>query len=247
MQFRLPVISSLVITGFIASCQPKLDPPVDTGYNYYPTDTGRYYIYNVDSIWIDCPLANDTFFYQVKETYPSTFTDGMGDQAVNVTRYYRTDTAQSWLLATPDVWWLKRTTTRLEKAEENLRFVKMTYPIDVNYIWNGNAYNSLGAQDYFYGPEDIPFNNGFTNFDSTITVYQKLDTNLIEYIYYTETYARGIGMVHKRKYQVDHLRIDTTTCSPWPYPGTNWPVVPALKRIKTGSIVTYKLVEYGFE
>lgn len=251
MRIKYILLYLLIGTGLLTSCAPTIEPPVDMGYNYIPIDTGRYYIYDVDSIYIDIiadPDINDTTHYQIKETYPSTFIDGMGETAINVTRYYRSDSTQAWVLMTPDVWWLKRTTTRLEKREENLTFVKMTYPIDKTYTWDGNAYNTLGTQDYYYGDEDISFDNGFELFDSTITVYQQFDTSsLIQYYLFTETYARNRGMVHKFEINITDLILDTTEISPWPYPGLNWYMVPKLKRIRTGSWVEYKLIDDGFE
>ncbi len=266
MKIRHFLIYILAVTGFLTSCDPTILPPSDFGYNYIPIDTGRYYIYDVDSIRINLgatPDQNDTFHYQIKEFYPSTFIDGMGDTVVNVTRYYRTDTTQPWAITSgTNVWWLKRTTTRLEKTEENLTFVKMTYPIDVNYSWDGNAYNVLGAQNYHYGSMDVNFygdiNNGLFDvnfndgpllFDSTITITQTepSDTNAIAYRLSTETYSRNIGMVHKKKYIIPDLVTDISQWTPWPYGTLQWFQIPKLKRIYDGYIVEYKLMEYGFE
>lgn len=256
MKIRYLILCIVIALGLAISCN-TIEPPVDMGYNYIPIDTGRYYIYDVDSIYIECAVGlNDTTNYQIKETYPSTFLDANGVIALNVTRYYRSDSTQAWALMTPDVWWLQRTTTRLEKSEENLRIVKMTYPIDENYTWNGNAYNILPAQDYTYGQNDISFNNGFEIFDSTITVYQKEDTgNLIQYYLFTETYARNVGMVHKQKFNIQEAIIyDSNDAAPplgscWELipPPMFWYQIPILQRIKKGSIVIYKLIDHGFE
>lgn len=250
MRIKYILLYLLIGAGLLTSCSTTVEPPIDMSYNYIPIDTGRYYIYNVDSIWIDCEYGiNDTTLYQIKETYPSTFIDGMGDTAINVTRYYRSDASQVWTLMTADVWWLKRTTTRLEKREENLTYIKMTYPIDESYTWNGNAYNTLAQQDYFYGTQDISFNNGFVLFNNTITVYHKLDTsNLIQYYLDTETFARNIGLIHKQKIGFTAI----TSTNSFPYcdtilGGQEWFNVYILNRVKLGSLVTYKLIEYGFE
>jgi hypothetical protein len=145
---------------------------------------------------------------------------------------------------TADVWWIKRTTTRFEKREENLTFIKMTYPIDVNYTWDGNAYNTLGTQMYSYGAMDVSFYDGTNTYDSTITVTHRVDTNLIEYFHFKETYARNIGMVSKYEYNVNNLILDTTELSPWPYTGLEWYGVPKLCE-SNRFVVTYKLIEYG--
>jgi hypothetical protein len=266
MKIRHFLLYILVTVSLLNSCAPTVEPPADFGYNYIPIDTGRYYIYDVDSIRINLtatPYQNDTFHYQVKEFYPYTFIDGLGDTVVNCTRYYRTDTTQPWAITSgTNVWWLKRTHTRLEKTEENLTFVKMTYPIDGDYIWNGNAYNVLSDQNYHFGPMDINFrddvNNGLFDinfndgpilFDSTITITHgdPSDTNQVSYMMGMETYRRNVGLVHKKDYVIAHILNNNADWVPWPYGTLQWFEVPKLKRIKDGWIIEYKLIEYGFE
>lgn len=260
MKVRYFLLYLLISASLLTGCAPNIEPPLEFGYNFIPIDTGRYYIYDVDSMYFDCtavPQANDTFHYQIKEFYPYTFVDGMGDTVVCCTRYYRTDTTQPWAITGgTNVWWIKRTTSRFEKREENLTYVKMTYPIDEDYSWDGNAYNPLGQQEYYYGSRDLAFNNGILSFDSTITVYQMVDTiTVLKYNYCTETYARNIGMIHKLKilvpqaivYDQNDAIVPADACEqniPAPY---DWYQFYILDRIHHGTIVEYKLREYGFE
>jgi hypothetical protein len=245
--YLLAVIGCVVFTG----CDNKVLPPADFGYNFIPIDTGRYYIYEVDSIRINLnatPDQHDTFHYQMKEFYPYRFLDANNDTVICCTRFYRQADSLAWTPLGSNVWWFRRTTTRFEKTEENLTYVKMTYPIDLAYSWDGNAYNILDPQDYFYGPLDVSFNDGTNLFNNTITVVQQFDTtNLIKYNYASETYARDIGMVNKTRYIIPQLVTDTSQWVPWPYPGKDWYQIPKLKRIKDGSIVIYKLIDHGFE
>jgi len=244
--FIILSFSILVATG----CENKILPPADSGYNFIPIDTGRYYIYQVDSIRINLtanPYQFDTVHYEMKEFYPYTFLNASNDTVICCTRYYRNADSLPWTPVGSNVWWINRTTTRFEKTEENLTYVKMTYPIDVNTHWNGNAYNILPAQDYYYGQTDIPFNNGLQNFDSTVTVVQRADTSMIDYYFFTETYQRNVGMVHKTKYYIPQLVTSTNQWMGWPYAPLDWYQVPKLKRIRNGSVVIYKLSEYGFE
>lgn len=227
------------------SCDPVVEPPADMGYNYFPLDTGRYYIYNVDSIYIYCDLGvNDTVQYQVKEYYESIVLDANNNPVIRIERYYRADSTQSWNLMTPDIWFVDSTITRLEKIEENIRLVKMIYPVSEGMTWDGNAFNVFDQQDYTYLDVDVPFNNGIFTFDSTVTVEQLNDTNMIEHYYFSETYARNIGMVAKKEFSIESLKSMDSGC---PTLTTFWYLYPGLARIKKGSLVTYKLIEYGFE
>jgi len=244
-RFLFFFIGSLLLV--ISSCQPTIEPPVDMGYSYCPMDTNRYYIYNVDSIYIDLTPTTtdiyDTTYYQIKETHPYNFIDAMGDTVLNITRFYRTDTTQAWspYTSTPDVWWMKRTTTRLERTEENLTFTRLTFPFDENYRWDGNAYNVLNEQEYFYGHIAQPYDSMTAYFPNTVTVVQDFDTtNMIHYFYTEEVYAHEVGMISKTKFNITDLITDFSIMP-------NWPTTPKLKRIYTGSMVTIKLVEYGYE
>lgn len=243
--------SVLIILSFIAvGCSTETEPPVDMGYSYIPLDTGRYYIYDVDSIYKECSTSInllDTVHYQIKEYYHSIVLDASNNPVLRIERYYRADSTQSWNTMTPDVWFIDTTITRFEKVEENIKFVKMIFPITEGTTWDGNAYNVFAQQDYFYGAPQSSFNNGVSIFDNTVTVYQQLDTNMIEYYYFTETYAKDVGMIYKTKYNVENLQTSTGNCPPWPYWPLDWYQVPKLWRIKKGSLVTYKLIDYGFE
>lgn len=227
------------------SCAPVVEPPIDMGYNFFPLDTGRYYIYNVDSIYIYCDLSvNDTSHYQVKEYYESVVLDANNDPVIRIERYYRADSTQSWTLMTPDIWFVDSTITRLEKIEENIRLVKMNFPVSEGLTWNGNAYNVLGPQDYTYLQVDVPFTNGIFSFDSTVTVEQFNDTNMIEHYYFSETFARNVGMVAKKEIGIEQLKNTDIQC---PATAIPWYTVPSMQRIRKGYLVTYKLIDYGFE
>lgn len=250
MKFIRSIGIMYILSVMITGCAPTIEPPAEMGYAYIPLDTGRYYIYNVDSIYKECSTTLnllDTVHYQVKEYYHSIVMDADNQPVMRIVRYYRSDTTQSWTTMTPDVWFMDTTVTRMEKVEENLKFVKLTFPISEGASWDGNAFNVLSSQSYFYGEPAIPFNNGVINFDTTVTVYQQLDTNMIQYYYFTETFAKNIGMVHKLEFNIDNLQISTSDCPPWPYSPFDWFQVPKLWRIKRGSMVTYNLIEYGFE
>jgi hypothetical protein len=244
-----------LLASILMACN-NVEPPLDMGYNYFPTDTGRYYIYNVDSIYIECANnINDTIHYQIKETYPNTFLDASNQQALTVVRYYRMDSSQTWTIFPPDVWWLKKTENHLEKTEENLAFQKMVFPVSAGFTWNGNAYNVLGAQDYLYGAIDISFNNGYDLYDSTITVYQRKDTSLIDHYFITETYARNLGMVDKLEINIQggivYDSYDTLppaeSCWQNIPPPYHWYQINILNRIRIGWIKRSRLVESGFE
>lgn len=236
--------------GFIImiSCN-QTEEPADIGRSYFPDDIGRFYIYQVDSVYVDCNFSiRDTFHYQVKEYYESTYLDNMGDTAIRLEIYKRTDSTAQWQLT--DIWNAKVLPTRIEKVEENNRFVKLTFPIIEGEEWDGNEYNFLDPWYYSYGAVDVPFNNGFMDYDSTVLVTQFSDQlpptpNIIEMNVFTETYARNVGMIQKVKINFDALTVNNPPCGPLPV--LPWNLNPVTERIDKGYLVTYTLIDYGFE
>ena len=65
---------------------------------------------------------------------------------MEVKRYYRPAANMPWILG--DVWTQKRTTNTAERVEENVRFIKMEFPVKDGGTWQGNAYNMLGDWEW---------------------------------------------------------------------------------------------------
>lgn len=177
------------------SCDKEQDlSDIDIGYKYFPTTAGSFVIYRVDSVWYG--LTEETYQYQIKEEIADEFVDAVGQPALVLNRYYRLNNGQPWTLA--DVWTSKRTGTTAEKVEENVRYVKLEFPVKENETWNGNAFNSLGAQEYSYTNVAKFADVGILQFDNTITIQQKNNVNLVDEEVFYEIYADGIGLVYKQ-------------------------------------------------
>ena len=124
----------MVICNF--SCSKIGDFSLDYKYEYFPLSTGHTVIYDVDSINVDDftnPPTIDTFHFQVREVIGDTFIDLEGDLAYEIFRYKRFDTSATW--GTPRLWWVKRKVTNLQKIEENLRYIKLTFPPGFDHVW----------------------------------------------------------------------------------------------------------------
>lgn len=228
-----------VMTGVFFVFQGcKKDTPTtsDAGYSYFPDNIGHYCIYELDSTIYD-DFTHDTvkYRYQIKEVIESYFTDNQGRQAMRVERYKRPyiDTVSydslPWTISR--VWSFTRTNSTAEKQEENQRFLRLAFVPRVGKTWNGNQFNTMGDWEYEYKDVDVPYMINNLNFDSTLYVEQKLDTNLLNYKSYHERYARHVGMIEKNVVDVydDSLVIG----------------VSVLHRIYGGVIYNIKLVDWG--
>jgi len=235
MKIEKYIFLFLLASIILVSC--KKDSPVTTdfGYNYFPTDVKRYIIYDVDSIvHNDFTSTIDTFKYQVKEYIASTFIDNSGRNTLRIERYkkYYNDTipysSMPWTLT--NVWSANRTNTTAEKVEENERYIKLAFPVEKGETWNGNSFNTLGEEDYTYNDVNTKRTIGNISSDSTLLVIQQNVENLIEKQYYTEIYAKNIGMVYKQIIDVQ---------------SNNITAAPIMSRITSGIEFSMTINSYG--
>jgi hypothetical protein len=184
------------------SCKSEFAEPADAGYSFFQIEQGHYIAYDVDSIVFDIPSGiQDTFHYQVKEYIDSMFTDLEGRPTARIERSYRNTNVDPWVLK--KIWVANRTQTTAEKVEENVRFIKMVFPVNAEVEWNGNVQNTFSTWNYHYEDIDAMMNVGSLTFPRTVTVNQRNVSNLIQREFAEEIYAYDVGMVYK---QLDTLK-----------------------------------------
>ena len=219
----------LLIPAFIviASCKKTTEPPVDYKHEYYPIDSGRYVIYEVDSVTYDNffnPIHIDTAHFQLKVMVGSVFTDNLGRTSYRIDRYRRANDTSAWTLT--DVWSATRNNSTLETLDENLRFVKLVFPPKITSSWAGNSFIDVNdpllafynGWTYSYSALDVPMTIDSFNLDSTLTQVGVNDSNLIEQRLSIEVYSKHLGLVKKdeRHLLIETQRIDTVNHSlPW--------------------------------
>jgi hypothetical protein len=189
------LLFSLCLLG-LASCKKKeIDPAeIEFGYEYFPLKEGRYMHYLVDSIGHD--ITSDTSSYQIKEVIGESFTDIAGHPAFEVKRYKRMANGDPWSLV--GVWTQKRTPTTAERVEDNVRFVRLIFPINESASWNGNAHNTLGNWTHTYSNIGAEVEVGPFTFENTVQVNQRNNVNLVDQELAYEIYCSGIGMIYKK-------------------------------------------------
>lgn len=188
-----------ILTVFLYSCSKDEEEIVepDQGYDYVGLEVGKYVVYDVDSFFYDdFDNTIDSSFFQIKEEVDSKIIDLEGDEAFKIIRYRKESDTTDWVLT--DVWSSKITTTNFQKVEENVRFIKLIFPIRANATWNGNALNNDGETTYEYTAVDQTETIGGNTLGKVLTVLQFEEVNLIEEKFFEEKYAKGIGMVYKK-------------------------------------------------
>lgn len=231
----------LLFAFSLNSCnkQSNLTPAqVDLGLSYYPTTTGKYVIYEVDStIYTD--LSKDTllFKYRIKEKLTDTFTDNLGKPALRLERYIKKYNPSlsydnmPWQVK--EVWTVHADDKKIQVVESNLPFTKLLFPVELNASWNGNAGNALGEQNYVYSYIDKPEQFGTLNLKNVLQVTQQNYRTLINYDYSVEKYAKEIGLVYR---EITHLESNTIVSN-----------IPVEQRIEQGYIFKQTLLSYGYE
>lgn len=197
------------------------------GYNYFPLEIGKYITYQLDSIVYrgqsgsDCIFVQDTASHFLKEEVVNIFEDNTGTVNYIIERFTSQNQNGPWQVT--DVWYTKKTETKVERVEENLRFIKVVFPIREGTAWNGNTFFQdttivIGGEtidfykhwsdQYEYQSIDIPEEFNGVMYDSVLTVIQSGPSeNKINHRVSIEKYARGIGLVYKE------MKILDTQCA----------------------------------
>ncbi len=154
---------------FIVSCKPDNTSSYDVGYEYFPYTEGKWVHYNVDSVaWDDFLDTVFYFHFQVLEIIESKFIDAEGNDALRIERYYRASDTSFWEIK--DIWFANAFSSSAQLVEENLRFIKLSFPVRQNHKWDGNALNFLEPEIYSYSDIHKPLHVNGKLFDSTVTV-----------------------------------------------------------------------------
>ena len=204
----------LSIMSIMYSCKDneilKADNSVDL--SFFPVNEGHFTEYEVDSIVhydsddiSEIDTAIGTFHFYIREVIDSSFLDGEKKIAYVISRYRRDYDSLPWTFM--NVWTSSRDSYSAHRVEDNVRFIRLDFPIRYESEWNGNAYNFYPEERYSY--EDIYEAKQIGNlyFNSTVTVVQNDFTSLISRINKKEIYGVQVGLLYK---QLDSVNTKNT-------------------------------------
>jgi hypothetical protein len=195
----------------------------DIGYNYYPDDSGSYVIYKIDSVIYNNFDPNNlkriSSLY-LKEIITEDFIDNLGRNAKKIERYTTDSLGHPWKI--DRVWYFIKNKTNVEQVEDNIRYIKLLFPMIESNIWKGNKYNltnhfpftdlKFTTSNFDWNYRVTGVNGNYTNgniaTDSVVTILQAADSSDVEKVYSLERYARNIGLVYKELWRLDAQLID---------------------------------------
>jgi hypothetical protein len=216
-----------IILFSISSCKvDKYDDTLGFAYEYQPLAVGQYTIYDIDSIDYNFLPPNaqvaDTIRYQLKELITDTFYDNQNRLNYRLELFTRTDTAPSWVFW--KVWYCLKTDRTFERQEDDLRFMKLVFPIRNDINWNGNIFLPVSDTSYlklYYGWNYIYKNlglpstvNGIT-FNETVEVSHVNDENLIDKRMSREIYAKGVGLIFRQFEKIEKQDVAASWDNPY--------------------------------
>ncbi|HOE04612.1 MAG TPA: hypothetical protein PLZ52_05305 [Bacteroidales bacterium] len=228
------IIGFILIAVIAGGCSNEPPEPVEadyTGIQYFPLDTVLIRYYDVVEIVIDKPVSRyDTLRYRLKETYTGSFTDNTGHTAYIAERSICPEGNSNFEIS--DVWTAQIYEQAAFAVEENLRFVKIRFPVSEGKSWNGNLFNTSAEKTYFITNPNRSFTVNGMIFDSTLTVMHEADSSLIHKNYSREVYASHIGLIYKQQININSQEVI--------------PQIPVDDRITTGTIYYQILTGYTY-
>ncbi|MGV3636768.1 MAG: hypothetical protein ACO1NQ_03880 [Flavobacteriales bacterium] len=201
IKLLLPAFIGLVALSSCKKEEPATEP--DLGYGYFPTVTGTWVEYQVDSLWRDDPSnVRDSVSYRLLERIVEQYTDLEGRTCQRIHRFVRNE-AGEWVVR--DVWSATTDASAAERTEENYRKLKLSFPVRLDRRWDINALGTSAVDDpeeddeleVEYDEVDEPWSNTALSFERTLLVKNTVPANFVEKRNFEERYAHGVGMVEK--------------------------------------------------
>ncbi|MCB0396683.1 MAG: hypothetical protein KDD36_08525 [Flavobacteriales bacterium] len=199
----LRIAYAVLICLVWVSCKKSVITPPAIHMDYFPVDVGHWVEYEMDSTVYDAFFnGKDTsYHYYIREEITETFTDLEGHKAYRIQRSRRDSLGMPWQIT--DIWYANRDEHTGERVEENVRYVNLVFPPDKKVRWDGNALNTRPKWEFRYEKIHSPADLGAIHFDSTVTVLQIDEANLIEQQYAQEIYAKGVGLVYRKQHYLE--------------------------------------------
>lgn len=185
---------SLIVVLLLFSCNELKDvPPFNPGFSYYPVQQGEYRVYAVEEIRFSLS-GNDTSRYFLREYITdSILTDNQTTYLL--TRDKRADQSQQW--ETDSIWTFARTENFLRITENNVPFMKLTFPIRTTAEWNGNSLNTRQELIYYYEELEQPLIDSIAAADHIRVVIEDIESIVTGDDLRSEVYVKGVGLVEK--------------------------------------------------
>ena len=172
------------------------------GKEYVSLKVGQEAIYQIDSIlYNEFTGRINVVSLQQREYISRTEMDAENRETFIVEIHTRAADSLPWHLNRIT----KRNLTgyRYEVLDNNVISVPLVFPIVIDKKWNANVLNTLITKEYKYKSVNEVFINDSMRYDSTVSVLQFEEENLIEKLYEKETYAADVGLIFREHNEIE--------------------------------------------
>lgn len=193
----------LFLALLTVACREDDTAPVQefTGLQYLPLTVGQESIYQVDSVlYNEFTGRVDTIRLQLREKVAYSIIDAEQRTAFTIGIYQRANDTLAWRLIRE----IRKTRTekRYELLDNNQTTVPLIFPISLGKEWDVNSLNTSNAVEYSYQSVNESLQINEVKYDSTLTVLQLDEENLIERRFAEEKYAIGFGLILRKDINV---------------------------------------------
>lgn len=253
MKYSFPFFVALILISCGKRETGEYDLNIAEQQQYFPIVEGKSIEYQVDSIVYDPDLIENSvsFTRYVKEVTGDTFRDQNGILMHRIERYNKENLTDPWVLER--IWAAALTDRQAIREEDNLRFLRMVFPMDRRSEWNGNLWINQQYEIQVYGEKIRPFVNwnyevdsidierqvGAFTFDSTLVITEADETNIIERRYSKVIYAKNVGLVFKEQWV-----LDSQYCNQNP-PPFDCETKPWLEKAENGYLYRQTVIAYN--
>lgn len=193
----------LITLLFVASgCRKnRLEPTVpDSGFDYFPSEIGNTWVYQVDSIRFNPFAAGqkiDTFTFFIKHVVSDTTRDNNGIKNSIISSFRSNEEFGDYTFERS---FARRIVDfRAETIESNVRTINLVFPPTVFKYWDTNAFNTKKEEENEIIEALSSEQIGQTRYDSTVHVLQRDDDFKTLRNYGLEKYAKHKGLVYSHQ------------------------------------------------
>lgn len=240
----------IIICLVFSSCKKETENvELNYDYNLMPLEIGNYIIYKGDSSIYNFffPQVKRTNSFFLKETIKDTSRDNLNRLRYEISTQIRMDSTLPWGIE--KIHYIVPNKKSIERVEDNLRYIKLIFPNNVNDEWKPNLLittklpyifeldTAINANDSKATiiTKDVMYSNAYKSFDSTTTIINLIDSSAIDYYKLTEIYAKNVGLVYLERWNVIAKDRDANNTLPW------------VDRARVGFYLKLQAIQYGKE
>lgn len=239
---------ALAIFGIFACVKDEKENPKTLlyAYDYFPLKTGKYRVYQIDSLLYDYAqnkITVDSVRTYIKEIVIDSFQGASGNIVYRIERYEKKDSSINWNFK--DVVSEERSNTQAIRSETNFRLLKLIFPLSENDVWSPTVFIDNNVEVKIGKKEIKPFTNWSADIENLSTdvkvsnqlykdvliINQADDENALELRKVQECYAKGIGLISNETQILDTQ--DITSKESW------------RKKAQKGYILKQYLIDYN--